>query len=423
VVATAVANFAASCLAASGEGRPPTAGEVLQRFADTQDQQRSFILKCEDTVESTGTGRSTPFRIREVREVRTDGERCYIHTSESEGNNGFPNLPLWRLWDGRQMLTYSHARQPQNDYLIIDKISVSKANLEGQGYDHNPSRGYLGQDKERMDAILRHASKISVRLQTERVGNSDCWVIDAVAPQGKYTVWVDPQHGYNLAKAEVHKGEGDRERDTVLPKNTTVRSSVVNVRFSSVAGTWVPMEAQSTLEWRTPEGWSLAKTTHKITEITLNPDHQKARSFALMPIRNGAQVVIAGAPQTPAGRWIDGEIIDTDGNRVDVTRLGYGPLPDPTKRNNNASGRTGTPDRVLTGSSDVSAPMHVISFPSDRCAGLLSVHAPALDEDRFAESHPMKRRCDGFETGCSTRKQNQDWKKAAARVMITHRQI
>ena len=34
-----------------------TAEELLQKFAATQEGQKSFVLKCEDNVESTGTGR------------------------------------------------------------------------------------------------------------------------------------------------------------------------------------------------------------------------------------------------------------------------------------------------------------------------------------------------------------------------------
>ena len=326
-VALAAAELAVWCLAASGEGRPPTAGELLQQFAATQDQQRSFILKCEDTVESTGTGRAEPFRLREVREVRTDGERCYIHTSESQGNDGFPNLPVWRLWDGNRMFTYSHGNRPESDYLIMDRISPQKANLEAQAYDQGPGRGYLCQDKERMEVILRQATKISVRERTARVGDWDCWVIDAVVPRGKYTLWIDPQHGYHLAKAEVEKKGGDRHHDTFLPKDTSIRASVVNARFSRFDALWVPVESQSTWEVRSPESWFVSKASHKITEFTANPDHQKLGSFELMPIRNGAQVAIPGAPKTPAGRWRDGRIIDAQGRQVDLSQFGYETLP------------------------------------------------------------------------------------------------
>jgi hypothetical protein len=319
-------------LCQAGEAKAPAAEELLRKFAAGQDQQRSFILKCEDTLESTRTGRDAPFRLREVREVRTDGERCYIHTLESLANNGLPNLPVWRLWDGRRMFTYSHSTRPERDYLQIDKISPQKANLEAQAYDQGPSRGYLGQDKERVDMILRQATKISVRPRTERMGNSDCWVVEGVTPRGKYTLWIDPQHGYHLAKAEVTRQPGDRDRDHVFPKDASEQAGVGNVRFEQIAGSWVPMESESTFETRNPDGWFRAKSRHRITELILQPDHNARSSFALMPIRNGAKVVIAGAPKTPAGRWQAGEVIDAQENRVDLARLGYDPLPEPAKR-------------------------------------------------------------------------------------------
>jgi hypothetical protein len=339
LLAIASASLAASPLGCAAEAPPPAPGELLQRFAATQDKQRSFILKCEDTVESIGTGRDEPFRLREVREVRTDGARCYIHTAESQGNDNLPNLPLWRLWDGQRMFTYSHSNRPEHDYLIIDRISPREANLEGQAYDHGPARGFLGQDKERVDVILRQASKTSVRRRPERVGDSDCWVIDGVTSRGHYTLWIDPQHGYNLAKAEVRRKPGDRDRGHLFPKDSSEQASVLNVRFEQIAGAWVPTESEAVFETRSPGGWFRATTRHRIRDIVLQPDHQARDSFALMPIRNGAKVVIAGAAKTPAGRWRDGVILDAQGTRVDLARLGYEPLPVPRKAGENAGGR------------------------------------------------------------------------------------
>lgn len=330
----------------TSEAKAPAAEELLRNFAASQDQQRSFILKCEATVESTRSGRDAPFRLREVREVRTDGERCYVHTSESRGNDGLPNLPVWRLWDGRRMFTYSHSTRPEHDYLMIDRISPQRANLGAQAYDRGPSRGYLGQDQERVDAILRQATKIFVRPRPERMGNSDCWVVEGVTPRGKYTLWIDPQHGYHLAKAEVTRQPGDRDRDHWFPKDASEQAGVVNVRFEQIAGLWVPMESESTFQTRNPDGWLQSKARHRITEIILQPDHSARRSFALMPIRNGAKVVIEGAPKTPAGRWHDGGIVDGQGNRVDLVRLGYDPLPVPGRREaNDPNGKPVDPER------------------------------------------------------------------------------
>ena len=348
----AVGVLASCCLLAfcgrgADEAVPPTPSELLGRFAATQEKQSSFVLKCEDKVESIGTGRAAAFLLQEAREVRTDGQRCYIHTLESQGSDGIPNLPMWRLWDGRRMFTYSHSTRPEDDYLIIDRISVREANLESQGYDQGPSRGYLAQDKERVDVILLQASKSSVRRKTERVGDSDWWVLDATTPRGKYVLWLDPRHGDNLAKAEVEKMAGDRDRDTILPKKTFIRASVVNARFATVNGVWVPIEAQSTFEIRGPEQWFRAKTSHRITEFLVSPDHRKLDSFRLMSIRNGAQVVISGAPKTPAGRWRDGRIIDAQGNSVELTGFGYDPLPESSKGGEKAETNHTKPFRVL----------------------------------------------------------------------------
>ena len=42
----------------------------------------------------------------------------------------------------------------------------------------------------------------------EKVGEYQCYVVEAVVKnRGKYIIWLDPEHGYNIAQAMVRKGE------------------------------------------------------------------------------------------------------------------------------------------------------------------------------------------------------------------------
>ena len=62
--------------------------------------------------------------------------------------------------------------------------------------------GYLGCDK-RLDVVLREAKQISMRSTAEMVNGIACHVIDADTQYGRYTVWLDPAHGYNAAKIKT----------------------------------------------------------------------------------------------------------------------------------------------------------------------------------------------------------------------------
>jgi hypothetical protein len=62
---------------------------------------------------------------------------------------------------------------------------------------------------ERLDTVLRNAERISVSPQTDKGGDSKCYVITADTKYGRYRVWLDPEHGYHPAKIQYRAGEGD----------------------------------------------------------------------------------------------------------------------------------------------------------------------------------------------------------------------
>ena len=105
--------------------------------------------------------------------------------------------------------------------------------------------GFFNGDYERIDTVLRQADSISVRTEMAQIGDLQCYVIDAATKRGKYTVWIDPEHGYNIAKAEVRRS-GDRNDlhyGTRLKKDDNIFTSLENVRFERIDDVWVPMEA------------------------------------------------------------------------------------------------------------------------------------------------------------------------------------
>jgi len=68
---------------------------------------------------------------------------------------------------------------------------------------------FLGGDLEPLDVILKKSSNIELFPDMEKVNGFDYYVIEAVTPHGKYKLWIDPEHGYNVAKAETHKANNE----------------------------------------------------------------------------------------------------------------------------------------------------------------------------------------------------------------------
>lgn len=92
--------------------------------------------------------------------------------------------------------------------------------------------GYFGVSEEPAGIVLSEARSISVRDETEKINGVDCFVIDADTKCGKYKVWIDPEHGYNIAKIELQKRKGDLIRSSERVE-IGMLFLLKNVRFES----------------------------------------------------------------------------------------------------------------------------------------------------------------------------------------------
>jgi len=326
------AGFVPVCLGktalSKGKLKHPTALELLDKYAETQNKVQSFIaetVSLGETVSSNPEYKGKKRYSRTFSEIRSDGEREYalIYTwinisspgevkSKDEASSCLSNL-----WDGKSFLSYLRDEQMISDLgeVIINrspKNSPRRRRDAAMGYFYGDDIRLYG-DCIRVDFILRKADTISVRDKTEHISGSECYVIDAETKRGKYTLWIDPKHGYNLAKAEIRRQEGDLFRGQPIRKATS-SSFLENVRFEKVDGVWVPMEWDNKLTANWPDNY-LRSVHNKRTAITLNPDHEALGSFVPDDIKNGAKVYIAPLMSIHY-TWQDGKVVDKEGNVV-----------------------------------------------------------------------------------------------------------
>ena len=300
-------------LSATASGATPAASELLERYAQTQDKLESYIIKSESWSDFSLRPLARKRRIDRICEVRYDGTKppgnrvklCKLMW----GQVGLKYVPKdqpvyvsW-AWDGRNYMRYSgvpkHNAKPNvwpgkvRPYMS-GKGEITKGRLTSRMFG-TALTGYLSSSEDRVDKVLRQARQISVRPKTERINGIECYVIDADTRDGRHTVWIDPEHGYNIAKAEVQLLEGEGHFFYSKPFETAGKEldfTMENVRFKRIDGMWLAVEADMRYR-RTFSG--LGKTsdsrTHiKVTEIILNPDHEALRSFASDDIPDGAEV-------------------------------------------------------------------------------------------------------------------------------------
>ncbi|HUW19618.1 MAG TPA: hypothetical protein VMW16_09975 [Sedimentisphaerales bacterium] len=316
----------------------PSASDLVDKYTQALDSTKSFIEHYEKTTDFSWRllrGRSGKLQDSGKSftrgQIKHDDQRIYCQEYNwGDFNLRYKDLPKDKPYyrcniaDGRDKKIYSNnkwindskssgsaAREP---YLREEKVSLSRH------FGISYIVGYIGSD-ERLDAILRKADRISVRKKTQNIRGSECFVIDADTKCGRYSVWLDPEHGYHPAKIRHHAKEGEYNHSHLLTKGETASAYLNTVRFEKIDDIWVPMDANSGCYNVAHQGQFVKEDYHyKRTQFILNPDHDKLGSFA-DPIledpnndpelRNGTPVRLRGVPTRYT--WRDGKVVDANG--------------------------------------------------------------------------------------------------------------
>ncbi len=264
----------------TAESAGTTVSELLKRYAETQDKLRSFVARAESNIAYTGVTKRTE---SETCEFRTDGEQVNHRSTFLDNLTTTKEKPGYKsfLWDGKSLTQYARGLGLSSGSVVVMTNVVSKKRVVASEYKGAPLLGICGGNYDRIDSILRNADNISLQPMTEKVGESNCYLIEATKKADGYKVWIDPQHGYNIAAIEMQRKDHT---------GATSLFTLKNVRFERIDDVWVPMEA----DMEQTEGSKATRWHHKRTQITLNPDHVALKSFVADDIPDGTKVIIPG---------------------------------------------------------------------------------------------------------------------------------
>jgi hypothetical protein len=269
----------------------PTATELLDKYAETQDKPQSFIAKTSFSVKgycnwSLGSEKPCWGDYSGRYEVRFDGWR----TSLRSFTWGYINRWLYypqddpsyesELWDGETGFGYVYHRKSGPGYSPL-KIGKDPNRQAGRKlllnrYFSGIPMGYFGYGKDRIDVMLQDANSIRVQNTMDKAEGRACYVIEARIKEGEYKLWIDPEHGHNIVKIEI-------ERDDFS-------ESVKCTRFEKVDDVWLSMAWDMRRYWNWPrEHYCETTLSIKLEEIILNPDHNSLGSFVPDDIRDGTR--------------------------------------------------------------------------------------------------------------------------------------
>jgi hypothetical protein len=327
-------------LSAQMPSHTPAATELLDKYTQALDSLRSTVFKAETTSEHDWRfsknwhepgyrGKGHKGTSYERMEIRTDGQRIHERTYQwGQMSNSFPSLskeqPVYTCRNYANGALYRHSMQtfPGSQGGLV-RLSKTQSYRLG-GIDRR-LQGYVVQSNERVDSILSRAKSIAVRPKTERVGGSDCYVIDAETDCGKVSLWMDPGHGYHLAKAEARGTQGNLYFGKPLTEGQVISNRIEILRFEEVDGIWVPMEVSLSMENHYgPGSYSRKKAHYTRTEVVVNPDHDALGSFdnPLENPKNDPELKNGTSVGKDASRylWQDGKLIPDESRKPSAQR-------------------------------------------------------------------------------------------------------
>ncbi len=312
--------------------------ELLERYAATQKQAfTSFIHRTETRedrdihcTEQHG-GISARF-LKDTQyyehEVRTDGSRAkciFCNWGQVRENivlsRDNRHYVSW-LWDGDKAYSYGHTGDPADAGRLSLRPDGPDKSYTPQnkfaGHIGAATWGYLFGDVERFDEMLLKATNISVRNRKEKIRRISNYVIDAVNERGRYTIWIDPEHGYNFSKAVVYRRAGDKAFQIVLQPGEEYMAVVENTKFQEIDGVWIPWEATMENQRKFANGdYTHLRKSLKVLAMEINPDHEARGSFLTDDIRNGAWTKVHGIVGIDY-TWQDGKVVDKAGKVLDL---------------------------------------------------------------------------------------------------------
>jgi hypothetical protein len=312
---SALAGAANTSPAPAREAGKEQAFKLLDQYQATMSQLSSFILKDKGScvwdahytpdMDQAASGHRT---IYHSEELRFDGARYKLYErlwGPMPHDTFLESAPRcnFHLWDGTNAWTYMAdptagpgTPRPRATRYFLSTGGVTQPDrndgILGMACKVYFLLGYFPIGKTRIDVNFRQASSLSVRGKTELVDGSPCFVLDAVTKSGRGSIWLDPQHGYLIAKAEYHVRAGDFYNNFTQKPGTVMDFKLYDVQFKKVNDTWVAVAGteESNKTWL-PDGYEHYKERYAISEIILQPDFSTMpNAFGLDDVQEGANV-------------------------------------------------------------------------------------------------------------------------------------
>ena len=328
-------------------GETPTASDLIQGYKISKQKVTSISYSYTLHSKQNDSAFSSPIVEKHEVEFKTDGNRVdhrakvWSNHHDRDHPEVIKTVPVRErsfMWDGQSLYLYrTNALSPGGELFIEpdDKEKPAYMACDNRG---SPLQGIFSGDFERVDSILEKSDVVKVSDRKEKVGNYSCYVISAEGKYGKYKIWIDPEHGYNIAKAKVSKKRADiawrdmplgprMDKETSMTNEILVKSghpgakkslsfTLYNVKFENVDGAWLAVKADFQGKLTAVNGRTVElKTSVERKNIQINPTFGE-NDFKPDNIADGTRVSII--PFQIQYTWQNGKVVDGQGREVDI---------------------------------------------------------------------------------------------------------
>lgn len=189
--------------------------------------------------------------------------------------------------------------------------------------------GYDDQAKPLWEILQEDTSSLHLRDSMELVGEHKSYVLEADTNYGHYTLWIDPNCGFNTRRVIVHRTGDDlmngKQLSSPPPKLPTGAKPaypwvplseyllVLNsVKIENISGVFLPVEGAINITRIYSNGEKITKKeTYKRTNIDLNPDFAAIPEAFTLDVPDGTRVYVKEFPGIHYV-WQNGKIVPAD---------------------------------------------------------------------------------------------------------------
>jgi thiol-disulfide isomerase/thioredoxin len=274
---------------------------VLLQAGVEYDKRPSLLYDC-DTIVTWPERKFKPgdrTKLRYVCRVIQDGDRVdgTINVLETVDSNEIPFKESRQIWDGSRFLlrTKLPSMDHHNAYFSQDK-SLRGILLQTELKDSFLDGVFPGSGGRHYSSTMLKADDLVLQQKMEEVNGHPCFVVESRDKLGHCTVWIDPEAGYNLRKAIIHRAGESSEKEKLPPKAIIIVPTksfdfmAQNIELKNIDGIWFPVAG--TVEERMVFGdnkvshWRSAASRDN---IIWNPDFDKMGAFK-MDLPEGARI-------------------------------------------------------------------------------------------------------------------------------------